>query len=186
MKSDQSLKGRTVAFKEVLAQSLKELAISVMKIVLLPLGLVAKEFISLFGLIFPFQGRKYFGKVEQFFYVRPLDMFKIRNNLLLFGIFSAPCMQTSQFRQQENLFRFYETTRCVLSYSLELEKLIESAQEYYPHDLSRLKADPPVFPFDKTEQALELLKELISNYEKTHLADPGDVQKIVDQLKQSA
>jgi hypothetical protein len=186
MKSDESLKGRAVALKEVAIESLKELAISITKIVLLPLGMVAKEFICLFGLIFPFQGRKYFGKVDKFFYVRPLDMFKTQYSLLLFANFSAPCMQTSQFRKQENLFRFYETIRSDISYHLELTKLIADTQEYYPLDLSEL--NPAIFnySFSKSQEAIRLLKELISNYKKTHLADPGDVQKIVDQLKQSA
>lgn len=188
LKTTPSLKGRAIPQSEITNACLKELMISIRKIVLLPLGFLAKEFICLFGLLFPYQGRKYFAKVDQFFYVRPLDMFKIESAVISFSNISAPCMQTSQFRKQENLFRFYDDTRDIESYNLEFEKLIQAGQEFYPIDLNGLNQYniKNNLIINELKAAIALLKETLSTYAKTHEVDPEAVQKITNVLTKSA
>jgi len=188
LKTDSSLKERVVTYEEIKRESKKELLDSIKKIALLPLGFIAKEVISVFGLLFPFQGRKYFAKVDQFFYVRPLDMFELENSFLLFKNFTAPCMQTSEFRSQENLFRFYSDNRGIASYHLEFSKLIDYGQEFYPYDLSSLK-DRSLIDTHDPDQAIRLiraiasLKEVLSNYIANRWAnETDDIQKIQNSL----
>lgn len=184
LKTNTSLKGKAVSSKDIRNECLKELAISVTKIALLPIGFLAKELLCLFGLFFPYQGRKYFGKVNEFFYVRPLDIFRIESDLIAFSNISTPCMQTSQFQREENLFRFHYFARDIGSYHLELETLIDHGNTFYPHDLSDLhrlnwRFNPHL---ERIKAGIDALKEVLAAYAKTHEADPEDVQKIIDVL----
>ncbi len=89
-----------------LSQSLIELATRIVKITLLPFGFIARIFIALTGIFTPYPARKCYIKIEQFFYVSPRNKFEKGPFLGEFLQFNAPCMQTCEFRRQENIYRY--------------------------------------------------------------------------------
>ena len=86
---------------------LKEFCITLLKFTLLPIGLIAREAICLLGFVFAFHARVFYGKVEQFFYMAPKDLFEAQPPLEMMGNITAPCMQPTSFYKENNLFRYW-------------------------------------------------------------------------------
>lgn len=161
--------GIVVPIKDIVIESLKELAIRIAKIILLPLGFIAKDCCSLVGLLFPYYGRMCLTAVDQFFYVRPKDMFAL-SPITEFAYFSAPCMLTSQFRKRENIFRFMDDYRDDRSYRLEFKTILKNA----PYLNLSLK----IPDYCNWQQAIAILNQLINDYKSTRKLNEESLQNL--------
>jgi len=114
---------------------IKEFTITVAKFVLLPIGLIARQIICLLGLVFAFHARVWYGKVEQFFYMAPEDIFEAQPFLEMMGNVTAPCMQPASFYKENNLFRYWAHFRYNPNTCRSLLFQIEKADPSFPKEL---------------------------------------------------
>ncbi|MCI5052322.1 MAG: hypothetical protein MRY21_04195 [Simkaniaceae bacterium] len=96
--------GQAVPFKYILKHTLKELAITISKIALFPLYLVARLFLAFYGMCDPLNGRMIYSKLEHLMAVRQNGL-EERKLPCLFFQYSAPCMQSHDNNLKVNNFR---------------------------------------------------------------------------------
>ena len=136
----------------------KEFVITVAKFFLLPVGLIARQIICLLGLVFAFHARVWYGKVEQFFYMAPEDIFEAQPPLEMMGNVTAPCMQPKSFYKENNLFRYWDHHRYNPNTCRSLLFQITKADSDFPKDLQTQLSD--LFYWNDTWEAQALANEV--------------------------
>jgi len=157
MKTDPSLRGQSLPPSKLVCSVTKYLAYSVAKCVFFPLYLIGIEITSFIGVFLPIDARRAYCRLDQLFYVHPIDPYAPATKFEIFSNLGAPCMQTKEFRKEKNLFRLapsnmYHPHTPLTLYS-RLSNEIEKMRCYFDETL-----------MEGWEEPLTTLKNLMSQY----------------------
>lgn len=139
MGKDISLRGKEVSTLSKVYHCIKQLAISIAKVVLFPLAILARTLSCAITMILPYHGMSLIAAIDRMMYVRPLDIYKPSWLLEDLGQMVAPCMQTKEFNEAENRYReapeksYHEkATRTQLH---KLNRVVSRLQLFSPREL---------------------------------------------------
>lgn len=140
MKREANLIGSAIPVCDIVCSILWQLIASVCQIVFINVYINVVAVVAFVGVFLPRDARRLMSRMDELFYIQPLDPYAPASLFEYFGNLSSVSMQRLEFQAEQNLYRFSSSyaPNSAESLRLRLQHEIVKARQYYNYDFEPL------------------------------------------------